>query len=163
MVHMHNSFKLVKVDWSLFFKTSQVGSEVFAVRLQRQLWNQHTAQDIVWSLMQSLAHRYRSLVSVLISFSSSPFIRPYWRPLRAVSVTSTFLLFTCCLNASQPLTACRWNVNKRHGERGQPPNEGHQGTRKNNWRRGKEAQLGIKVRGEDSQEENPSCGVEESC
>ena len=37
------------------------------------------------------------------------------------------------VNASGPLKLCLWNVNKQHEERGQPPNEGRRGTRKNKW------------------------------
>lgn len=58
------------------------------------------------------------------------------------------------VNASGPPKLWLWNVNKPHGERGQPPNEGRRGTRKNKWLRGQEAQIGIKVRGEDGREEN---------
>lgn len=65
------------------------------------------------------------------------------------------LVHSLSVNASQPLTLCLWNVNKRNSKRGQPPNEGHLGTWKNKRLRRKEAQIGIKVRGEDSKEENP--------
>lgn len=67
------------------------------------------------------------------------------------------------VNASQPLKPCLWNVNKRHGERGQPPNEGHSGMRKNKWLRRIEAQIGIKARGEDGKEGNPPAVSELSC
>lgn len=33
----------------------------------------------------------------------------------------------------RPLNLCLRNVNKQHEERGQPPNEGHSGTRKSKW------------------------------